>query len=373
MQIQVIPVSAIEIPATLLRDAKTDTEGYQGIMNSIKADGGLKASPILVRPRKGQDGSTVMELVDGRQRLQACKELGFTEIHAVVQEMSDQEAILKQMVLNQNRVATSKREYSNAFANLLAMDPTYTVQIIAEATGFSASFIRDHLALQGIKSDAINSMLDSGLTLGKAKIIAKAPAEVQDKLADIAMSTSQEQFEQEAAAAIKTHREAAKAAPKEEKPEVFEPKATLKDKATLQAILTDSAALTNLVASNSCTSLEDAIAAGIKFALDLDAAGIAAQKSKWDAKQAEKAQKAAERAEKAAKLKENFEAMKGLSDDTGALKELSEKEKAIKAEKAQAKKKMVEDARAMVQRGEATDLSTAIAMITAKAAPEAAK
>jgi ParB/RepB/Spo0J family partition protein len=327
--------------------------------------------PITVRPRQTADGAVVYELVDGRQRLQACKELGFDMIPCVVKDMDDKTAIIMQMTLNHNRVETSRREYMAAFTNLLALDKNLTIEALASITGFSSSFIRDHLSLKGIQSETANKLLDDGLPLAKAKIIAKAPVEVQDKLAEIAVGTSAEEFESEAAAVIKTNKEAAPK--KEAAPAVFEPKATLKDKATILAIIGDSAAISSIIATNSCSTMDDAVVAALKFILDLDANGVAAQKAKWDEKEAEKAKKAAERTEKAAQAKASFEALKNIGA-TGVLGELSAEQKAARDRLAETRKKMMAEAAQMVKDGKADNISAALVVLNnqAKAAEAAA-
>ncbi|MCQ1534677.1 ParB/RepB/Spo0J family partition protein [Methanosarcina sp. KYL-1] len=97
-----IRISNIDDSAYTIRE-KLEPEQFDELKKSLEVDG--QWDPIIVRP-KG-DG---YELISGHRRVQASKELGWTEIEATVKDVDDIEALFLALKTNIIRQDMSERE-----------------------------------------------------------------------------------------------------------------------------------------------------------------------------------------------------------------------------------------------------------------------
>ena len=116
---RMLPVELID--PSPIRDRIDVTEGLDDLKRSLAEEG--QQIPILVRP-KG-DGERY-EIVTGRRRLQATKEIGRDQIQAFVRRMSDEEAFIAQGVENNARLETSFIERARTVVSALEAGFTQT-------------------------------------------------------------------------------------------------------------------------------------------------------------------------------------------------------------------------------------------------------
>ncbi|MBE3638875.1 ParB/RepB/Spo0J family partition protein [Mangrovicoccus algicola] len=104
-----------------IRDRIDLSENLDELKRSLAEEG--QQIPILVRPKPGSDR---FEIVTGRRRLQATRELGQATIQAFVRVMSDEEAFVAQGVENNARLETSFIERARTILSALEAGFTQT-------------------------------------------------------------------------------------------------------------------------------------------------------------------------------------------------------------------------------------------------------
>lgn len=130
-----IEVDRIRAGKFCLRDLDDMVVG--DIANSIKEAGLLQ--PITVRPIS--DG---YELVFGLHRLQACKQLGWKRIPAIIKKASSEEAFTMHVIENLQR-NTHINPIAEAQGYKLLISRGWTMVQIAEKIGKSCSYVSDRL------------------------------------------------------------------------------------------------------------------------------------------------------------------------------------------------------------------------------------
>ena len=82
-----IAVNKIALPDFQIRE-EIDSDHVEEIMESFEKDG--QWNPIIVRPNHG--GNPEYQVVSGAHRLEAAKQLGWSEIDAMVKDLGDEDA-----------------------------------------------------------------------------------------------------------------------------------------------------------------------------------------------------------------------------------------------------------------------------------------
>ncbi len=93
-----------------------DTEKSEQLVQSVKQHGILE--PLLVRPLPNNQ----YELVAGERRYRAAREVGLTEVPAVIKELSDEEAYAISLVENLQRESLNPVEETEGILQLLALN-----------------------------------------------------------------------------------------------------------------------------------------------------------------------------------------------------------------------------------------------------------
>ena len=152
--IEMIPVDRIRILNPRVRDRNK----FLQIVDSI-GKVGLK-QPIKVRRARGPDGEEAYDLVYGQGRLEACMQLGQTEIPALVTDLSEADSLLLSLVENvarrQRRPAETLREFG------ALRERGYTVAEIARKTGFSPKHVRGVLRLLDAGEERLLGAVETG-------------------------------------------------------------------------------------------------------------------------------------------------------------------------------------------------------------------
>ncbi|WP_138465837.1 plasmid partitioning protein RepB [Poseidonocella sp. HB161398] len=138
-----------------IRDRIDLTENLDTLKRSLEEDG--QQIPILVRPKPGSER---YEIVTGRRRLQAMRDLGRGTIQAFVRPMSDEEAFVAQGVENNARLETSFIERARTILSALE-------------AGFSQTQVEKFL---GVDQTMISRMKSIYTGLGEDLVLAIGPA-----------------------------------------------------------------------------------------------------------------------------------------------------------------------------------------------------
>lgn len=144
----IIPVGGVrkKIPLALIVDSpyqprlKYDPEEIDRLAETM--DTAEHADPIRVRLVNGK-----YELIGGHRRTRAARTLGWEEIDALVEEMSDTEAQAKTMLLAMGSVGLADYELATMFRNALSSGLCKTQRDVASYFGVNASKVNGCLDL----------------------------------------------------------------------------------------------------------------------------------------------------------------------------------------------------------------------------------
>lgn len=125
-------VSPSLIHASRFNDRIDATEDLAELVDSIRQHG--QQVPILLRRRETGD----LEVVYGRRRVLACKELGI-DVRASIMEMTEEEALIAQGVENNQRLDTSFIEKALFITRIL--DAGFKGVVVHRATGVNDTLI----------------------------------------------------------------------------------------------------------------------------------------------------------------------------------------------------------------------------------------
>lgn len=135
IEVSRVPLDAISEPTIKLRPVNHTV--VDELAKSIAGSGLLQ--PIMVRPSNGR-----YQLVFGLHRILACRSLGWTEIPAIIKEISTEEVVLLQIVENiQRNTAMSILEEGKAYKDMMRRG--WTVSRISKAIGKSDSYVLDRV------------------------------------------------------------------------------------------------------------------------------------------------------------------------------------------------------------------------------------
>jgi ParB family chromosome partitioning protein len=176
-KIELVSISSI----TPINPRTRNKRQHREIVDNIDAIG-LKR-PITVSQRSGPDGNRY-DLVCGEGRLEAFKQLGATEIPAVVIQATENDCLVMSLVENIARRKHRPIDLMQEIGNLAKRG--YTDKQIAEKTGISVSYANMVTMLLEHGEERLVSAVESGLMpLSLAIMIARSEtANVQNLLMD---------------------------------------------------------------------------------------------------------------------------------------------------------------------------------------------
>ena len=131
---------------------------------SIKRHGVIE--PIIVRPI----AHGTYELVAGERRWRAIRELGITDVPAIIRALTDQETLEYSLVENLQREALNALEEANAFNRLIA-EFGHTQEQVAEAVGKDRSSVANTLRLLKLPSEIQAALAAGNISAGHAKAL----------------------------------------------------------------------------------------------------------------------------------------------------------------------------------------------------------
>jgi ParB family chromosome partitioning protein len=139
------------------------------LVDSIRANGLLQ--PIVVRPAtdatpKGAE----WELVAGERRWRAVRQLGWTEVPAMVKEIDDRAMLILAIVENVQRAELSPLEEAQGYKQLID-DFGFTQAEVAESVGRERSTVANLLRLLQLPASVQRMVSDGTLSMGHARAI----------------------------------------------------------------------------------------------------------------------------------------------------------------------------------------------------------
>lgn len=153
-EIRMIPLDRVDVLNPRQRNAKV----FGDIVGNIKALGLKK--PITVTPRTTDAGERFL-LVCGEGRLTAFRNLGETEIPALIINVSDEDAFLMSLAENIARRQCRPLEILAGIAQL--KDKGYTPKLIAAKTGLTMQYVQGILTLLEHGEERLLVAVEKGL------------------------------------------------------------------------------------------------------------------------------------------------------------------------------------------------------------------
>ena len=204
MEVKQIPLSSVT-PSPMNPRKTFDDAALQELADNIEKQGLLQ--PITVRPIKGARTFAVIEgnadfhpkyeIVCGERRYRAFSKLcdkwntigntdsegnpynNFTDITAIVREMTDEEAFEAMITENLQRRDVDPIEEAFAFAQLIKAGKT--AEDIALKFGKSVRFIQDRVKLNSLIPELMLALKDEKMSISAAMLISKLDGDTQRK------------------------------------------------------------------------------------------------------------------------------------------------------------------------------------------------
>ena len=115
-----VNIEDIHEPDEGLRKVDRTTEEYLGLVASIRKRGLM--NPISIREIEDPEtNKMIYGLVDGLQRLTACKDAGLEEMPCHIISVADGELLEAQIMGNVHKIETKPVEYSKALLSILSI------------------------------------------------------------------------------------------------------------------------------------------------------------------------------------------------------------------------------------------------------------
>ena len=298
-----VALSEIRESPVALRKVDRTSEGYLGLVDSIREKGVLNA--ILTREFKDEEsGETVYMLVDGLHRFTAAQDAGLEVIPAQVLSMSEGDALAAQIMTNVHKIETKPVEYSRQIMRVLSGNPVLTTSELAKSLAKSPSWISSRLGLLKL-TDEIGKLVDEDkINLSNAYALAKLDKTEQVDWVDRAMTENPSIFMPAVNTRRKELRDAARKGT-DAKPAEFQPVAHLQKLKDIKDERDNSQLRDTVLKDLGAKSAADGWSAALSWVLHLDPKSADAQKVKQDQRDKEredaKQRRAAERADKKAK------------------------------------------------------------------------
>ena len=174
-----IPVAQI-IPNRFQPRQRFDPTAISELAQTIEEHGLLQ--PIVLR----QYETDHYEIIAGERRFRAVNSLKWTEVPAIVEEMSDDETASMALIENLQREELSAIEEAHAYQQLMALNHMTQAQL-AEGIGKSQGFVANKLRLLKLSEPIRNAILNRQITErhGRA-LLALAPEDQPAMLHQIA-------------------------------------------------------------------------------------------------------------------------------------------------------------------------------------------
>jgi ParB family chromosome partitioning protein len=166
---QVMPIHCLE-PNPYQPRRQFDKDSLQRLAESLKRDGMMQ--PILVRPVEAGR----FQILAGERRWRAARQAGWTEIHVLVREVSEQQAAELALIENEHREQVARLDTARAAESLMKRD-RLTHDELAAVLGMERSSVTNLLRLLTL-DPAVQALVGEGprmLSMGHAKLLVGLP------------------------------------------------------------------------------------------------------------------------------------------------------------------------------------------------------
>jgi ParB/RepB/Spo0J family partition protein len=301
-----VNIDQVRANKVALRQVDRTSEEYLGLVDSIK----IRGFSGVITARKKVDEETKQsyyEVIDGLHRWTACKDAGVQVIGLDVQELTDDEVLVAQILQNAHKIETKPAEYAQQMKRMMGINQMLTEAELAAMLGKSPAWIQEMLKLNNILDEKIKDLINTGkIPLMSAYALAKLPPEEQANYVDKAITMKPREFCPIANDRAKAIKDANRKGQKVGEAS-FEPRSHARKLKELQAAEVDRAFLKRLLDSNGITNPVDAAVLVLQWTQHLDPASKQEQLNGHE--------KSVEARKKVAEDKKNERASQKKADD----------------------------------------------------------
>jgi ParB/RepB/Spo0J family partition protein len=151
------------------------------LVASVKANGIME--PLVVRldhvVMENSDAPAAYEIIAGERRFKAAQAAGLEELPVIVREATDAQLIEMAFTENDQRSGMHPIDDANGFARWLRLDPTLTVEAMADRLGRPVAAIKRRMRLLDLIPEVMEAFAEDRITVSHAERIAKVPADLQ--------------------------------------------------------------------------------------------------------------------------------------------------------------------------------------------------
>lgn len=260
---------------------------YQALKDSLQEH--KLIAPIILREQGGR-----YEIIDGLQRFMCAKDLGWTEIDASVQERTDDESMLLQIIANAVDIPTKPCEYALQLRRILARNPGMTLRTLAGIVCKTPEWVGEQLELLRLP-DKIQKYIDGGaLKVQNAYVLARLPMSWHEEYLEQAITYTHEEFKQLVLPKYKEYTESVVSG-RIDSETPFQPTACLRSLKSCMEGIDNADIAATMVVVGECKTLSDAFILGVKWAMQLDPESVVKQKAQVMARAVELRRDAARR------------------------------------------------------------------------------
>jgi len=166
MKVEMIPIEKIYIPEERARATFTDEQTAE-LKASIQQHG--FTVPILVAPMP--DGRYM--LIDGEHRVHIAKELGMTEVPAVITEGDEKRLSILNILANTARGTQNPADVAKMLKK--AQEAGATLEELAAATGHTVQWVKKYLMLNELPDVYIQALKEGKLKVGHVEQALRLP------------------------------------------------------------------------------------------------------------------------------------------------------------------------------------------------------
>jgi len=293
---KIITIAPADIRVTdfSLRKVDKESEGYIGLVNSIRERGFISSVTVCESVDK-VTGAKVYELVDGLHRLSAAVEAGVDKITAVVADLDETGILETQILANVHRIETRPADYSKQLRKIIMLSPTMTVGELAKKLAKTPLWVKERLQIASIENETINDAINAGqIPVHNAVQLAKLPPEEQAEWILKAMEMPVAEFTKEVTDRVKQLKEHARKG-LDSPEDTFQGHPVLRKLGIMKEVRENPALVENIINKSGAKSAVDGAKALIDWVFQLDAETLKAREADFNAKKAarDEARKAA--------------------------------------------------------------------------------
>lgn len=177
-----VPLSDIVVSDIKYRPIYDTLDECKQLCDSIAKDG--IQQDLLVRPyfdkEKKQEHPTKLELVDGGHRFYCAQQLNLANVPIKIVNLTDDEVLRLQMVLNERRLKTKPIDMLNQVNTYIGRHPEYPLSRVAEELGLWPTQLHDILKLKNLSKEATKLVEENKISACNAYALGKfIPSEYQ--------------------------------------------------------------------------------------------------------------------------------------------------------------------------------------------------